>query len=137
MIIPILDAALKVLDKVLPDPAAKAAAQLEVLKLHQAGDFKDIEADLQLAQMQADVNKAEASNPSLFVSGWRPAAGWSCVFGLAYAFIGQPLLAWASTAFHVPVPPPMDMMPLITMLGGMLGLGTIRMTEKIKGVAAK
>ena len=45
----LLDAGLKVLDRVLPDPAQKAAAQLELLKLQQSGEFRQLEADLQLA----------------------------------------------------------------------------------------
>ena len=44
----LLDAGLKVLDRVLPDPAQKAAAQLELLKLQQTGEFKVLEADLPL-----------------------------------------------------------------------------------------
>ena len=41
----LIEAALKIIDKVIPDPAQKAAAQLEVLKLNQAGEFKQLEAD--------------------------------------------------------------------------------------------
>ena len=70
----ILDAGLKILDKVLPDPQAKAAAQLELLKLQQAGEFKALEADLQLALAQTKINEIEAGSPDLFRGGWRPAA---------------------------------------------------------------
>lgn len=37
---------------------------------------------------QLAVNTAEASNPSLFVSGWRPAVGWVCVLGLLVPMLG-------------------------------------------------
>ena len=44
---------------------------------------------------QLQVNAAEATNPSLFVSGWRPAAGWVCVGGLLVQTVGSPLMSWA------------------------------------------
>ncbi|HEX5109879.1 MAG TPA: 3TM-type holin [Vicinamibacterales bacterium] len=125
----------KIIDKVIPDPAAKAAAQLKLLELQQAGELKVLDADLQIALAQADINKTEASDPSLFKSGWRPAVGWVCVVGLFYTFLGQPLIAWASTAYGVPAPPSLDMGDLFTLLAGMLGLGGFRTFEKMKKVA--
>lgn len=134
----LIDAGMKVLDRVLPDPAAKAAAQLELLKLQQAGEFKQLEADLQLALAQADTNKIEAASPSLFVSGWRPAVGWICGLGLGVQFLVAPLATWAATLLGHPVTfPTLDMGTLMTLLAGLLGLGTLRTTEKIHGVAAK
>jgi hypothetical protein len=123
VVIPIIDAAFKVLDRVLPDAKQKAEAQLKLLEMQQAGEFKLLEADLQIALAQADINKTEAADPSVFKSGWRPAVGWVCVSGLAYTFIGQPLLSWASGVWQIPNPPPLDMGDLFTLLAGMLGLG--------------
>ena len=40
------------IDRVLPDPAAKAAAQLELLKMQQAGDLAQLAADTDLAKLQ-------------------------------------------------------------------------------------
>ena len=77
----LLDAGLKILDKVIPDPQAKAAAQLELLKLQQAGEFKQLEADMQLALAQTQINQVEAASPDPFRAGWRPAAGWVYVAG--------------------------------------------------------
>ncbi len=134
MVIPIIDAILKVVDKVIPDPQAKAAMQLEVMKLQQAGEFKDIDTQLALALAQNETNKVEAADPSLLKSGWRPAVGWVCVIGLFYTFLGQPLLAWASGMWQIPNPPPLDMGDLITLLAGMLGLGSLRSFEKYHGV---
>jgi len=37
---------MKILDKFFPDPEQKAKAQLELLKMQQEGDFKQIEADI-------------------------------------------------------------------------------------------
>lgn len=127
----------KILDKIIPDPQAKAQAQLELLRLQQAGEFKELEVGLQLALSQTEVNKIEAASPNLFVSGWRPAVGWVCVLGLVYQYLGQPLLTWASLAFDIPAPPSLDLGDLVILLGGMLGLGTLRTVEKRAGVASR
>ena len=68
----LLDAGLKVLDRVLPDPAQKAAAQLELLKLQQAGEFRVLEADLQMALARSDIIKTEAASSHWLASNWRP-----------------------------------------------------------------
>lgn len=131
----LLDAGLKVLDRVLPDPAQKAAAQLELLKLQQSGEFKQLEADLQLALAQTEVNKVEAASADPFKSGWRPAAGWVCVLGLLYQFLLQPLLAWGSVMQGYSAPPVLELGDLYGLLFGMLGLGAYRSVERVKGKA--
>ena len=131
----LLDAGLKVLDRVIPDPQAKAQAQLELLKLQQAGEFRQLEADLQLALAQTEVNKVEAASSDPFKSNWRPAAGWICVLGLAYQFLAQPLLSWGSAIGGYPSPPVLELGDLYGLLFGMLGLGAYRSFEKTKGKA--
>jgi len=131
----LIDAGLKVLDRVLPDPAQKAAAQLELLKLQQSGEFRQLEADLQLALAQTEVNKVEAASADPFKSGWRPAAGWVCVLGLLYQFLAQPLLAWGSVMQGYAAPPVLELGDLYGLLFGMLGLGAYRSFEKTKGKA--
>ena len=126
----VLDIGGKLIDRLWPDPTIAASAKLELIKLQQSGE-------LQAMADQLEVDKVEAANTSLFVSGWRPFVGWVCGFGLVYAFIGQPLLSWASTNFHFAIPPSLDVGTLLTILGGMLGLGGLRTVEKINGVAAK
>lgn len=125
----------KILDKIIPDPQAKAAAAMEMFKLQQAGEFKDLDAQLQRDLGQIEVNKAEAASGNAFAGSWRPLCGYVCVLGLAYQFVLQPLLAWLSGIQAWPIPPTLDLGDLLTMLGGMLGLGTLRTTEKLKGVA--
>ena len=131
----LIDAGLKVLDRVLPDPAQKAAAQLELLKLQQAGEFRVLEADLQLALAQTKINEIEAAAPDAFRGGWRPAAGWVCVAGLGYQFLFQPLAAWSGGIYGWPPPPVLDLGDLYGLLFGMLGLGAYRSFEKTKGKA--
>ena len=126
-----------IFDKVIPDPQAAADAKLRVLELTQKGELAALDADLQIAMGQIEVNKLEAQSASIFKGGWRPAVGWVCVFGLVYSFVLQPLLVWVSTINDIPVPPDLDMGTLITMLGGLLGLGGFRTYERIKGAIPK
>jgi hypothetical protein len=126
----LLDVGSKLIDRVWPDPTAAANAKFELFKLQQSGELSAIAG-------QMEINKVEAANPSVFVSGWRPFVGWICGVGLLYSFLGQPLLTWASSFFHISGPPSLDMGTLITVLGGLLGLGSLRTIEKLNGVAAK
>lgn len=128
-------AALEIINKVIPDPQAKAAAQLEVIKMQQAGEFKQLDADLQVMLAQADINKTEAASEGLYKGGWRPAVGWVCVSGLAWTYVVSPLVGWYSAANGYPAPPEIDTFDLLIMLGGMLGFGGMRMFEKIRGKA--
>jgi hypothetical protein len=119
----------KLIDNLFPDPAVAADAKLKLLELQQNGVLAQITA-------QTDVNKVEASNPSMFVAGARPFIMWICGLGLGMQFLVAPLLTWGSTLIGHPVAlPPLDMGTLITLLGGMLGLGGLRTAEKIQGVA--
>lgn len=126
----------KILDRVLPDPAQRAAAALEMFRAQQAGEFKELDNQLQRDLSQVDVNKTEAASTSLLVSGWRPAIGWICGAGLCVQFLVGPLCTWgAALTGHPIVFPQLDMGTLLTLLGGMLGLGSLRTLEKVKGVA--
>lgn len=125
---PLLELGKGMIDRLFPDPAEKARAEMELLKMTQDGDLKQI-----LGQLQ--INAKEAENPSIFVAGWRPAAGWAGVIGLLYACVGHPLLSWMATVKGWPTPPAVDSDTLLYVLGGMLGLGGLRTLEKAKGVA--
>lgn len=131
-----LDLGGKLIDKVFPDAQAKANAQLELLKLAQAGELAELGANTELAKAQVELNQAEATNPSLFVSGWRPFIGWVCGVGLAYQFLIHPLAVFAlRLAGQTAQLPPLDGGTLTTLLFGMLGLGGMRTFEKLNGVA--
>ncbi len=86
---------------------------------------------------QLEVNKVEAAHPSLFVSGWRPGAAWICVVAMGFNFILLPVLTPILTAYTTIVMLPLDWQSMSPVLLGMLGLGTIRGAEKLKGVARK
>jgi hypothetical protein len=90
----------------------------------------------ELAKGQLDINKAEASHKSIFVSGWRPFVGWTCGVALCYHFILAPLILFGVgiSGHTVPPLPEFDMGSLMTVLMGMLGLGGLRTFEKTKGL---
>lgn len=127
----LLDIGGKVIDRVWPDPVQAASAKLELFKLQQSGELAQIAG-------QMDINKAEAANPNVFVSGWRPFIGWVCGLGFGVQFVFGPLAEWGSALYGHPVKfPPMDTGTMMPLLLGMLGLGGLRTAEKINGVAAK
>lgn len=133
----IFDFGSAVINKIWPDAADAEKAKLAMLELQQKGAFKELEMNLELAKGQLAVNVEEAKNPSVFVSGARPAAMWVCVFGLFYSFIMQPLLSWVSLMYQKPVPPDLDTVVLVELLAGLLGLSGLRSWEKGQGVARK
>ena len=97
----------KILDKVLPDPAAKAAAQLELLKLQQNGELAQLAATTDLAKLQIQTNQEEAKTGNWFIAGWRPFIGWVCGAALAYQYLVRPLaMGFAATIGHPIVPLP-------------------------------
>jgi hypothetical protein len=113
-----------VLEKLIPNTNDRAKAQEEITKalIEKQGDVD--QAIAAAAKAQAEVNMKEAESPSLFVSGWRPFIGWVCGFGFVYTIV-QP-------ALHLPA---IDTNNIVAILGGMLGLGTMRTIEKVKDVA--
>jgi hypothetical protein len=133
----IIPAVTTILDKVLPDAQAAADAKLKLLQIAQTGELAELAAVKELAVAQIEVNKIEAASPDLFRGGWRPGAGWSCVFGLIYQFFLMPLLPWVAAVFGFDVPPlpPIDNETLLTLLMGMLGLGGLRTFERVRGKA--
>ncbi len=126
----------KILDKFFPDPVQKQQAQLQLLQMQQAGDFKEVDALSTIDIAQAKVNEVDAASNSFWKSGARPAVMWICATGLAYNVIAWPFLTWASNAFwHCPIPPQLDLTTSMTMLAGLLGISTQRHLERKAGVA--
>ena len=136
MITDALGIGLKILDRVIPDAGAKAAAQLELMKAQQAGDLAELNAELERSRQQTAVNAAEAGNPHLFVAGWRPFIGWTCGSALAWHYIGTPFAGWILLLAGIEQPiPTVALGDLIVILLGMLGLGGLRTAEKLQGAA--
>lgn len=119
-------AGLKIVDKFIPDPAAKIEAE------------KALRADLlSVDKAQMAVNAVEAASASIFVAGWRPAIGWTCAAALAYQYVITPLAMWASQVTGHPLPLPAIRIDeqLWELTTTMLGMGGLRTFEKVKGVA--
>jgi hypothetical protein len=116
------------LDKFIPDADTKAKLAHEIATMSQ-------KYAQEIAQGQMAINQVEAAHKSLFVSGWRPATGWCCVFAMAGNFLVIPfsnfVLAISGIDIVVPLVPLDTMMPVLL---GMLGLGGLRTFEKHKGV---
>lgn len=124
---PIFEIGKTLIDKFLPDPAEKAKAEMEMLRMAADGELKQIIGQL-------EINAREAAHPSIFVAGWRPFCGWMGGVGVAYASILHPMLVWLSSARGWPLPPALDIDLLWAVISGMLGIGGLRTFEKAKGV---
>jgi hypothetical protein len=112
---------MKVLDKFIPDPEAKAKFESELRDSLQGWD-----------KQQNEVNAVEAQNANLFVSGWRPAIGWVGAIGLLYQYLLRPIAVGAG--WHDLPTLDSSLMELVTAMLGMAGLRTY---EKTLGVHAK
>jgi len=125
------------LDRLIPDPEARARAQLDLMKLQQDGAFKELDAQLQINLAQTEINKVEAASQNGFAAGWRPLAGYMCVAGLGYEFLIRPLLPWVLTVSGIDAPPlPTLDGVLFELVFGMLGLGSLRSADRWKRVNA-
>ncbi|MGZ4837638.1 MAG: 3TM-type holin [Terriglobales bacterium] len=137
MVNPIVGGALsvvgKVLDNLYPDPAQRAAAQLELAKLQDGKEARELNALLQVQMGQINVNNTEAGSESTFKSCWRPFLGWMCGVSLAYAWLAQPLLVWLSQNAGWHVPPTLSVAEQMTIVGQMMGLASARTVEKLNG----
>lgn len=135
---------LELVNKFVPDGNARAEAS-EKLTQSMTSAFAAGQA------AQAATNLAEASNPHVFVAGWRPFIGWICgvilfMWYVPYAIVTMTLWGYASvkmcsvvTDMHVlgsclAPRPEIGIGDVIALVGSMLGIGTMRTVEKIKGV---
>jgi hypothetical protein len=127
----IADLASSVIGKIWPDKT-----QAEKDQMAQA--MVIIQGQIAAQQSQIDTNKVEAASTNLFVSGWRPFVGWVCGSACAWNWVGLPLANFITAILHRPLAmAPADLTQMLPLLLGMLGMGAIRMTEKLNGVAAK
>ena len=109
--------------------------------LHFSGEEKEKlklqmkEIDAKLKEKQLDINKAEASHRSVFVSGWRPFLGWVSGLSIGYVYLFQPILDMILQMFDIKVDwVVLDLGQLMPLVLGMLGLGGLRSFEKAKGL---
>ena len=109
------------LDKFVEDKDQKAKLA------HELATMADKHAQEALLAQLA-INKEEAKG-NWFQSSWRPLCGYICVASLAVNFLISPMAA----GFGIDIPQA-DGGTLMPILGGLLGLGSMRSAERIKGV---
>lgn len=124
--------------KYIPSPEDKLKAQLELTKAAQESEAQIMEFAKAEALAQIKVNETEAASQDPFTSRWRPFIGWVCGVALGYQFVLAPIctgLYVLYTGHDLPAPLPKLDDSLWQLLTGMLGLGTLRTYEKVKGVS--
>jgi|TARA_R110000824_G_scaffold198232_3_gene382211 hypothetical protein len=84
--IPLIEAGLRIIDKIIPDPTAKAEATRKLLEIQQAGELADVEAAM-------NVVVAEAKSEHALTSQWRPITMLVFTAIVANNYIVAPYLA--------------------------------------------
>jgi len=136
----IADTAKVLVDRLVPDPNAKAAAQAEIEQALAAREVAIVNATMEIAKAQSQVNLAEATGNDRFSARWRPSVGWICAAGFGYQFVLAPILTWATNLAGVmigaaiPPAPTLSINDLMVVLTGILGLGIQRTVERTQGV---
>lgn len=126
---PILGLITSIIGRVWPDKTEQQKAELAAVM---AAD-KNL-TDLLTGQME--VNAAEAAAPGRTWPTWRECIGYICALAFGWQFVVLPILLFIGAASGHPVPVPVfDVSSMTTILMGMLGLGTMRTYEKLKGVS--
>lgn len=136
----LFEVAKSIIGRIWPDPAQQAEAQMKLLQLQQTGELAQLAATTDLAKLQIQTNIEEAKSTSLFIAGWRPMVGWTCGVAFAYSYVLLPFLQFLAYAFGSPAMieqlaklPALDLQAMLPVLFGMLGLGSLRTVEKVKG----
>ena len=127
MITSLIEPVTGLLDKFIEDKDQKAKLAHEIATMGE-------KHAQQLSLAQIEVNKAEAASGSFFKGGWRPFVGGVCAIAFAYHFVIQPLLIFIFSYIGIEPPdlPEFQMNTLLTVLGGLLGIGGLRTYEKQK-----
>lgn len=134
VVLPIIELGAKLLDKLIPDPAEKARAQLELIKLQQEGQFKEIEVSL-----KAILTEAQSADP--WTSRARPSFLY-VVYVLLLASLPMGVVSAVSPETAVDIAKgmrewlsaiPADIVELFQWV--MLGYVGARSVEKVKGAS--
>ena len=120
------------------DQAAKFEHELNMYMLS---------AEVQNKFKQMEINQTEASHPSVFVAGWRPAVGWMGVIamglGMLTTIVLPAFLACISVADGIDMNKINQVLTLLRGIDGtmyisitlqLLGLGALRTYEKKQGI---
>jgi len=110
-----------IIDKFVPDADVRQKLAFDIATL-----ADNHAQELALAQIKLNTEDAKGN---WFQSSWRPLAGYVCVTGLAVNFLISPIAA----GFGVMIPQA-DLSVMMPVLGGLLGIGSLRTFEKLKKI---
>mgnify|MGYP003640928647 FL=1 len=131
MLAALIPAVSGILDKFIPDADTKQKLSHELATM--------TEKHLQeMNKAQVDANIAQAKNPSIFVSGARPAIMWICALGLFTQFFIMPIAEWSVAIWYPEMNgqlPNLETEGLMGLTVSLLGLSGMRSFEKSKGIA--
>jgi hypothetical protein len=116
-----------IIEHFIPDKskAAEAAQAIQFELVKQMGEQN---------KGQLEINTAEAGNPNVFVSGWRPFIGWVCGFSLAWTFFLEPICQYFAVLLGSTVTfPTLGNEALLTLTINLLGLGAMHSFDKYQG----
>jgi lipopolysaccharide export LptBFGC system permease protein LptF len=140
-VLPDVTATAKILvDRLVPDPAAREAAQKDLEQVISAREAAILQTVTAQNEAQNTLNLAEAQGNDRYSSRWRPTLGWALVAAFIYQFLAAPIvtflgsLAGVAFGFAFPAPPTLTVSDFMPVLLGMLGLGGMRTVERIQGV---
>lgn len=125
------------LDRLLPDPQAAADAKLKLMTLAQSGELAQLSADTEIQKGQMAINLADAQSGSNYRGGWRPFLGWTCGMALAWDWVIKQIFVtvWVLAGHAVPVLPQLNMEQIFGLITCLLGVGTMRTFERLRGKA--
>ena len=134
----IVNAITSVITRVFPDATTVQTEKLSADLQEELAKMDIIKTAMALDQKQADVNQAEAGNPSLYVSGWRPTIGWVCAISLGLYYIPTMVVAsfaWIHDMYiaghYLVFPMKATITDLLALTGNLLGMATLRTVEKL------
>ena len=110
-----------IIDKFVPDADVRQKLAFDIATL-----ADNHAQEIALAQIKLNTEDAKGN---WFQSSWRPLAGYVCVTGLAVNFLISPIAA----GFGVLIPQA-DLSVMMPVLGGLLGIGSLRTYEKLKKI---
>ena len=135
----LFSAAQSLIERFFPDPEKQAEAQRALLQMQQNGELALLASETDLAKLQIQTNVEEANHANIFVSGWRPAVGWTCAAAFAYSYVLLPFAQFLVFTFgtsemvgQLKLAPKLELSEMLPVLFGMLGLGGLRTVEKVK-----
>jgi len=126
MILDVIGMGMKLIDKLIPDKEARAAATLKLMELEQAGDLKELDAAMQIIV-------AEAKSEHPLTSQWRPIVMLMFAAIIANNYLVYPYLSlfWPDAPV-LPLPPDLWALMKIGIGGYVVSRGAEKVAKELK-----